>query len=102
MYPYYDIAIWSHTHWRWLETKLVEIGMIGGERPYKVCFVSDASTMFPVGLTSTQRTRLCGAQEVLSNRGTRADRQIFSQRNGQAVKHHVKPLEYFWATQPHW
>lgn len=52
MYPHYDIVIWSHTHWRWLETKLIEIGMIGGDRPYKVCFVSDASTMFTVsGIT---------------------------------------------------
>ncbi|KAK4687029.1 ubiquitin-like domain-containing CTD phosphatase 1, partial [Tremellales sp. Uapishka_1] len=35
VYPYYDIVIWSQTHWRWLESKLVEIGMIGGDRNYK-------------------------------------------------------------------
>ena len=36
VYPHYDIVIWSQTHWRWLETKLVELGMIGGTRNYRV------------------------------------------------------------------
>lgn len=48
VYPYYDIVVWSQTHWRWLESKLVEIGMIGGERNYKISFVSDRTSMFPV------------------------------------------------------
>ncbi|OCF43570.1 HAD hydrolase, family IIID [Kwoniella heveanensis CBS 569] len=74
VYPYYDIAIWSQTHWRWLETKLVELGMIGGTRNYKVAFVSDRTTMFPV----------------------------FTQRDGRPYKHEVKPLAYFWAKFPHW
>jgi ubiquitin-like domain-containing CTD phosphatase 1 len=85
----------------WLETKLVEIGMIGGDRPYKVCFVSDASTMFPV----SKRISLGDALDPVKatgRQGNRAHAKIFSQRNGQAVKHHVKPLEYFWATQPQW
>jgi ubiquitin-like domain-containing CTD phosphatase 1 len=25
IYPYYDLAIWSQTHWRFLEAKLVEL-----------------------------------------------------------------------------
>jgi ubiquitin-like domain-containing CTD phosphatase 1 len=74
VYPYYDICVWSQTHWRWLESKLVEIGMIGGDRNYKVSFVSDRTTMFP----------------------------ITTERNGEAWKHEVKPLAYFWAHQPHW
>ncbi|WVQ96670.1 HAD hydrolase, family IIID [Kwoniella sp. CBS 9459] len=74
VYPHYDIVIWSQTHWRWLETKLVELGMIGGTRNYKVAFVSDRTTMFPV----------------------------FTQRDGQPYKHEVKPLAYFWARFPHW
>jgi hypothetical protein len=48
VYPHYDIVIWSQTHWSWLETKLVELGVIGGPRNYKVCFVADRTTMFPV------------------------------------------------------
>lgn len=48
VYPHYDIVIWSQTHWRWLESKLVELGVLGGARAYKICFVSDRTTMFPV------------------------------------------------------
>lgn len=55
IYPYYDICIWgvvffavpcpdqladgfhrSQTSWIWLETKLVELGMLGSDRNYKV------------------------------------------------------------------
>ena len=28
MYQYYDLVVWSQTSWRWLETKLVELGML--------------------------------------------------------------------------
>lgn len=48
MYPHYDIVIWSQTHWSWLETKLAELGIIGAEREYKICFVADRTPMFPV------------------------------------------------------
>ncbi|WWC70743.1 HAD hydrolase, family IIID [Kwoniella pini CBS 10737] len=74
VYPHYDIVIWSQTHWRWLESKLVELDMIGGSRNYKVSFVSDKTTMFPV----------------------------WSQRNGKPYQHEVKPLAYFWNTFSHW
>lgn len=36
VYPHYDIVMWSQTHWRWLETKLVELGILGGDTQYKV------------------------------------------------------------------
>lgn len=36
VYPHYDICIWSQTSWVWLETKLVELGMVGSDRNYKV------------------------------------------------------------------
>ncbi|WVN85072.1 HAD hydrolase, family IIID [Cryptococcus depauperatus CBS 7841] len=74
VYPYYDIAIWSQTSWRWLETKLVELDLIGGHRAYKISFVVDRSCMFPV----------------------------FSQKDGQPYKHEVKPLAYLWASFPQW
>ncbi|KAF5380942.1 hypothetical protein D9615_004109 [Tricholomella constricta] len=38
VYPYYDICIWSQTSWIWLETKLVELGMIGSNRNYQISF----------------------------------------------------------------
>ena len=40
VYPYYDIAIWSQTSWIWLETKLVELEMVGSNKNYKVSFKS--------------------------------------------------------------
>ncbi|EIW66772.1 hypothetical protein TREMEDRAFT_34604 [Tremella mesenterica DSM 1558] len=73
-YQNYDIVIWSQTHWRWIEGKLYELGMLGGNRNYKVCFVADRSSMFP----------------------------IFSMRNGQSYQHEVKPLAYLWASFPQW
>ncbi|TRM59287.1 HAD-like domain-containing protein [Schizophyllum amplum] len=48
VYPYYDICIWSQTSWIWLETKLVELGMIGGHRNYQISFVLDKTCMFTV------------------------------------------------------
>ena len=54
VYPHYDICIWygntnqaggshfiaplirSQTSWVWLETKLVELGMVGSDKNYKV------------------------------------------------------------------
>lgn len=45
VYPYYDIAVWSQTHWKWLEIKLTELGMLMHPN-YKICFVLDKSSMF--------------------------------------------------------
>jgi ubiquitin-like domain-containing CTD phosphatase 1 len=60
VYPYYDICIWyeqmnqvgwfsfhclspsrSQTSWIWLETKLVELGMVGSDKNYKVSSVME-------------------------------------------------------------
>lgn len=75
VYPYYDIAVWSQTHWRWLETKLVDMGVIGDVfRNYKISFVADRTSMFP----------------------------IFSVKNGATYKHEVKPLAFLYAKFPQW
>ncbi|GHJ83719.1 hypothetical protein NliqN6_0121 [Naganishia liquefaciens] len=75
VYPFYDIAVWSQTHWRWLESKLVEMGMIGDPtRNYKIAFVTDKTSMFP----------------------------IFGKRDGKPYKHEVKPLQFIWAKFPQW
>ncbi|KAH7923553.1 HAD subfamily IIID h [Leucogyrophana mollusca] len=68
IYPYYDICIWSQTSWIWLETKLVELGMIGSSRNYHISFVLDKTCMFTV----------------------------FSERNGQPYSHSVKALQIIW------
>ncbi len=72
MYQHYDLVVWSQTSWRWLETKLVELGMLTNPN-YRFCFVLDKTSMFAV--TSTRR-------------------------NGQKIKHYVKPLQIIWTKFP--
>jgi len=74
VYPFYDLVVWSQTSWRWLETKLIELGMLTSSR-YKFCFVLDKTSMFPI--TSTLR-------------------------NGESLKHSVKPLQIIWNKFSHW
>jgi ubiquitin-like domain-containing CTD phosphatase 1 len=68
-YPYYDIVVWSQTSWRWLETKLIELGMVT-HPGYKFCFVLDKTSMFKV---------------------------VSTKRDGMAIQHHVKPLQLIWS-----
>ena len=39
MYVHYDLVVWSQTSWRWLETKLVELGMLTNPNYRYVFFV---------------------------------------------------------------
>jgi ubiquitin-like domain-containing CTD phosphatase 1 len=73
-YRHYDLVVWSQTSWRWLETKLVELGMINNSG-YKFCFVLDKTSMFRI--TSTKR-------------------------DGSKVQHYVKPLQIIWSKFPRW
>jgi ubiquitin-like domain-containing CTD phosphatase 1 len=73
-YKNYDLVVWSQTSWRWLETKLTELGMVT-HPGYKFCFVLDKTSMFTVKSTK---------------------------RNGSSVIHHVKPLQIIWSKFPHW
>ena len=73
-YRHYDLVVWSQTSWRWLETKLVELGMINNPG-YKFCFVLDKTSMFRI--TSTKR-------------------------DGSRVQHYVKPLQIIWSKFPRW
>lgn len=74
LWPYYDICIWSATSWRWLESKLVELGMVGGSYSdkYLIQFVLDRGTMF----------------------------EVTSMRHGKISKHEVKALELIWRKVP--
>lgn len=74
VYQFYDLVVWSQTSWRWLETKLIELGMLTNAR-YKFCFVLDKTSMFPI--TSTLK-------------------------NGETRKHSVKPLQIIWNKFSHW
>ena len=71
-YQSYDLAVWSQTSWRWLETKLIELGMLANPR-YRFCFVLDKTSMFAITSTS---------------------------RSGKKVKHYVKPLQIIWNKFP--
>ncbi|KAJ7685584.1 HAD-like domain-containing protein [Mycena polygramma] len=68
IYPYYDICIWSQTSWIWLETKLVELGMVGSDKNYQISFVLDKTPMFTV----------------------------FTERDGKPWTHSVKALQIIW------
>jgi len=52
----------------WLETKLVELGMIGANRNYQISFVLDKTCMFTV----------------------------FTERDGKPWQHSVKALQIIW------
>lgn len=90
-YAEYDIAVWSQTHWRWLESKLVEMGMIGDEaRKYRIAFVADMTSMFPVRTTCLERD----CSSLISRL------QVFGVRDGKTYKHDVKPLAFLWTKFP--
>jgi ubiquitin-like domain-containing CTD phosphatase 1 len=48
--PYYDYVIWSQTHWRWLEQKLIELDMVGPSKKgsYNIVSTLDRTPMFSV------------------------------------------------------
>jgi len=69
----YDIVVWSQTHWKWVEIKLTEMGLLTSDS-YHISFVMDRSMMFP----------------IVSNHG------------GKKREHEVKALEIIWAKFPNW
>jgi ubiquitin-like domain-containing CTD phosphatase 1 len=83
-YRHYDIVVWSQTSWRWLETKLIELGMLSHPH-YRFCFVLDKTSMFPITSTTSTATT----------------RQNQSQKH-QLYTHHVKPLQLIWSKFSFW
>jgi len=77
IFPYYNLGVWSQTHWRWLEVKLTELGLLTHPE-FKISFVLDKSSMFSIILN----------QEELK-KGERAKRE-----------HEVKALEIIWSKLP--
>ena len=55
-YQYYDLVIWSQTHWQWVEQKLTALGMLT-HPGYKICFVLDREAMFKIGVRNPKRSR---------------------------------------------
>lgn len=102
VYPHYDIVIWSQTHWRWLESKLVELGVIGGSRNYKICFVADRTCMFPVSFLFPSEALLMSRCSLFGPDSLGSTSEPLRMRNGSKLMRRVKPLAYFWATYPQW
>ncbi|KFH14560.1 HAD hydrolase, family IIID protein [Toxoplasma gondii MAS] len=46
-YEDYDLAVWSQTHWKWVEMKCTELGFLTSPK-FHLCFVLDRSSMFTV------------------------------------------------------
>jgi len=74
VYTKYDIAIWSQTHWRWIELKLTEMGLLLNVN-FCISFVLDKTFMFPI---------------------TSKDKE------GKERTHEVKALEIIWTKMPHY
>jgi ubiquitin-like domain-containing CTD phosphatase 1 len=74
VYRDFDLVVWSQTSWRWLETKLTELGMLT-HPGYRFCFVLDKTSMFSIKSMK---------------------------RDGSSFKHQVKPLQIIWTKFPRW
>eukprot|EP00906_Rhabdomonas_costata_P007911 RCo011301 len=44
IYRHYDLAFWSQTHWKWVEAKLTEMGLLSNPN-FKILFILDQSAM---------------------------------------------------------
>ncbi|PPQ93229.1 hypothetical protein CVT25_015227 [Psilocybe cyanescens] len=89
IYPYYDICIWSQTSWIWLETKLVELGMIGAQRNYEVQlkFASCLSVFDRSVHPSLVLDKTCMFT-------------VFTERDNKPWTHSVKALQIIWSHFP--
>lgn len=52
VYPHYDLAIWSQTHWKYIEIKITQLG-IATNPNFKICFILDKTYMFNVSADKT-------------------------------------------------
>ncbi|PFH33787.1 HAD hydrolase, family IIID protein [Besnoitia besnoiti] len=79
----YDIAVWSQTHWKWVEMKCTELGFLTSSK-FHLCFVLDRSSMFTV----------CSRRKKKRGRGSSRD------SGGELRTHEVKALELIWRKFP--
>eukprot|EP00924_Labyrinthula_sp_SR-Ha-C_P015899 snap_masked-scaffold_4-processed-gene-12.36-mRNA-1 protein AED:0.39 eAED:0.39 QI:0/-1/0/1/-1/1/1/0/399 len=91
MYKYFDLAIWSQTHYQYIEIKLLELGFLeppldlkgkpaaegGYTYDYKFCFALNTEHMFKVH-----------AREYKARVG--------GTRFKESTEQHVKPLHFIW------
>ncbi len=85
---HYDLVVWSATHWRWLEVKLTELGMLAHPR-YRIACVLDKSSMFRI--ISERDPDPKGAAGTVAAGDAAAPVEL---------KHSVKPLQILWTKFP--
>ncbi|KEP63117.1 UNVERIFIED_CONTAM: HAD hydrolase, family IIID protein [Hammondia hammondi] len=78
----YDLAVWSQTHWKWVEMKCTELGFLTSPK-FHLCFVLDRSSMFTV----------CSRKKK-KGKGSSQDAGVESRT------HEVKALELIWRKFP--
>lgn len=98
-YQHYDIVIWSQTSWRWLETKLIELGFIN-HPSYKICFVLDKTSMFTITSTLTKSNSLSSSSKQRSSSSSSSKKSKSNNNNTDSITHHVKPLQIIWSKFP--
>jgi len=47
VYPHYDLVVWSQTHWKYIDIKVTQLGMMSNPN-FKLCFILDKTYMFNV------------------------------------------------------
>lgn len=91
----------SQTSWIWLETKLVELGMIGAHHNYQVCSVSNCYSDLTKSLDIIwQGNHGCSFRHLLTNISSVLDKKcmftVFTERDGKPWSHSVKALQIIW------
>ena len=94
----------SQTSWIWLETKLVELGMIGEERDYKVLaillllgvYLTYPQISFGVFLYHCDCSVLTGVFGQLAVLDKGPMFTVFSRKDGKPYQHSVKALQIIW------
>ncbi|KIM86178.1 hypothetical protein PILCRDRAFT_816102 [Piloderma croceum F 1598] len=87
IYPYYDICIWSQTSWIWLETKLVELGMLGSDRNYKISFGDNLTGILTVNTCILMVCPVLDKTCMFT---------VFTERGNTPYTHSVKALQIIW------
>lgn len=93
----------SQTSWIWLETKLVELGMVGSNRNYQVGVTSISFSMAETSQTTLQDLLWWAKKRTANGLLTRVvvlDKTcmfpVFTERDGKPWSHSVKALQIIW------
>jgi len=100
-YRYYDMAVWSQTSWRWLETKLTELGMVrvlGDVQRHlflnSLHFISQALYFYKL---TNPHYRFCFVLDKTSMFKIESKK-----KDGIMREHYVKPLQIIWTKFSRW